>query len=101
MLLKGNTEVAERFSFTPSVCVRVYVRVRTREAKMPSRRIPKHKELDVPSLPLPPSLFFGFGGGEGGRVEREREVKAVLIETWPNQTHYHFYQFAPPKMLIR
>lgn len=68
---------------------------------MPSRRIPKHKELDVSSRPLAPLLFFGFGGGEGGRVEGEREVKAVLIETWPNQTHYHFYQFAPPKMLIR
>lgn len=72
---------------------------------MPSRRIPKHKELDVPSpSPYPLSLFFFFGfrgEGKAGGVEGEREVKAVLIETWPNQTHYHFYQFAPPKMLIR
>lgn len=95
--------MVERSSFTPSVCVRAYVRVQTREAKMPSRRIPKHKELDVPSLPLPPLAFFFWFWGEGevGGVEGEREVKAVLIETWPNQTHYHFYQFAPPKMLIR
>lgn len=44
--------------------------------------------------------LFGFGGGEIRGLGRWG-VKAVVIETQPNQTHYHFYQFAPPKMLIR
>lgn len=57
---------------------------------MPPRRIPRQKDF--------PSSFFGGNWREvktGGL--REREVKAVLIETWP---HLHFYQFGPPKMLI-
>lgn len=44
-------------------------------------------------------LLLGEGLGVTGT--RGREVKAVVIETRPNQTHFHFYQFAPPKMLIR
>lgn len=47
---------------------------------MPPRRIPRQKEPDFPS-----SFFVGgrvMGGLGGGRG-----VKAVLIETWPNQTH--------------
>lgn len=83
--------MAERFSFT--LCVRERMCVKEK-SEMPSRRIPKHKELDFPSP------FFGLGEGKMGGL-REKEVKAVLIETWPNQTHYHFYQFVPPKMLIR
>lgn len=58
--------MAERFSFScVSVCVCEGEKEKERESKMPSRRIPKHKELDFPSS------LFGLGGGEGGRVEGE------------------------------
>ena len=66
-------------------------------SKMPSRNFQSQKSWTFLHR-------FAFGGG----AEGDREggggvmvVKAVVIETRPNQTHFHFYQFAPPKMLIR
>lgn len=55
--------MAEWFSFPFSVYVCECER--ERESKMPSRRVPKHKELDFPSsfLVLGEGKSGGWGGG--------------------------------------
>ena len=86
-----------------NVCVCVRERERDRERERKRER--EQNAFQEDSQAYRAGLFFPFFGSDEGKLgglrERGREVKAVVIETWPNQTHYHFYQFALPKMPIR